>query len=129
MFVVELQVQSTLAKVDDLLVQAGTDKSKLLSANIWLKSMEDFGTYLSPVAIIKSTIAPSCQYQSLVMTHSMSLRSSNGLVFYGSMLCTDPKLIYRSDEQNLDRLVRAGKQTRAGLRGGPDGSRMNTCPA
>ena len=45
--VVKLKVKSTLAKVDDLLDQAGTDKTKLLSANIWLKSMNDFGTNLS----------------------------------------------------------------------------------
>ena len=37
-----LQVETTLAKVDALLAEAGTDKSKLLSANLWLKSMDDF---------------------------------------------------------------------------------------
>lgn len=36
------QVSSTLAKVDALLAEAGTDKSKLLSAQLWLKSMDDF---------------------------------------------------------------------------------------
>jgi enamine deaminase RidA (YjgF/YER057c/UK114 family) len=30
------QTRQILAKIDDLLKQAGTDKSKLLSANIWL---------------------------------------------------------------------------------------------
>eukprot|EP00746_Dinoflagellata_sp_MGD_P126021 gnl/MRDRNA2_/MRDRNA2_60946_c0_seq2.p1 gnl/MRDRNA2_/MRDRNA2_60946_c0~~gnl/MRDRNA2_/MRDRNA2_60946_c0_seq2.p1 ORF type:complete len:174 (+),score=40.44 gnl/MRDRNA2_/MRDRNA2_60946_c0_seq2:88-609(+) len=37
------QVKSTLAKVDKLLADAGTDKTKLLSAQIWLKDMKDFG--------------------------------------------------------------------------------------
>ena len=36
------QVDTTLAKVDALLSAAGTDKSKLLSAQIWVKSMKDF---------------------------------------------------------------------------------------
>jgi enamine deaminase RidA (YjgF/YER057c/UK114 family) len=36
------QTRETLAKVDDLLAQAGTDKSRVLSVQIWLKSMEDF---------------------------------------------------------------------------------------
>lgn len=36
------QVETTLAKVDNLLYEAGTDKSKLLSAQIWLKNMSDF---------------------------------------------------------------------------------------
>lgn len=36
------QVSSTLDKVDDLLEMAGSDKSRLLSSQIWLKSMDDF---------------------------------------------------------------------------------------
>ena len=36
------QARQVLAKIDDLLAQAGTDKSRLLSAQIWLKSMDDF---------------------------------------------------------------------------------------
>jgi len=37
------QTQQILAKIDDLLVAAGTDKSKLLSANIWLSDISTFG--------------------------------------------------------------------------------------
>lgn len=36
------QTRQALAKVDDLLAEAGTDKSRLLSAVVWLKSMQDF---------------------------------------------------------------------------------------
>lgn len=36
------QTKQVLAKVDDLLAQAGTDKSRILSAQIWLKTMDDF---------------------------------------------------------------------------------------
>lgn len=36
------QTQQALAKVDDMLARAGTDKSRLLSVQIWLKSMADF---------------------------------------------------------------------------------------
>lgn len=36
------QTRETLAKVDDMLARAGTDKSRLLSVQIWLRSMEDF---------------------------------------------------------------------------------------
>jgi len=35
------QSEQVLAKVDALLVQAGTSKSKLLSAQIWVKDMEE----------------------------------------------------------------------------------------
>lgn len=39
------QTKNVLKQVDSLLEQAGTDKSKLLTANIWLKSAEeDFAT-------------------------------------------------------------------------------------
>eukprot|EP00968_Pinguiococcus_pyrenoidosus_P028934 scaffold8200_cov277-Pinguiococcus_pyrenoidosus.AAC.5 len=38
----EEQVRSTLDKVDALLAQAGTSKAKMISAMIWLKSMDDF---------------------------------------------------------------------------------------
>jgi enamine deaminase RidA (YjgF/YER057c/UK114 family) len=37
------QTQQILAKIDDLLATAGTDKSKLLSANIWLSDISTFG--------------------------------------------------------------------------------------
>lgn len=36
------QTRQALAKVDDLLARAGTDKSSLLSAQIWLRTMDDF---------------------------------------------------------------------------------------
>jgi enamine deaminase RidA (YjgF/YER057c/UK114 family) len=36
------QTREVLAKIDDLLARAGTDKSRLLSVQIWLKSMEDY---------------------------------------------------------------------------------------
>lgn len=37
------QTQAVLASVDRLLKEAGTDKSKLLQAIIWLADMKDFG--------------------------------------------------------------------------------------
>lgn len=36
------QTQGILTQIDDLLRQAGTDKSKLLSANIWLSDIGGF---------------------------------------------------------------------------------------
>ncbi|MFI5444335.1 RidA family protein [Polaromonas sp. UC242_47] len=36
------QTRQALAKVDDMLARAGTDKSRLLSAQIWLSTMDDF---------------------------------------------------------------------------------------
>jgi len=36
------QTREALAKVDDMLARADTDKSRLLSVHIWLKSMDDF---------------------------------------------------------------------------------------
>jgi enamine deaminase RidA (YjgF/YER057c/UK114 family) len=36
------QTRAVLARVDDLLAQAGTDKSRLLTAQIWLGTMDDF---------------------------------------------------------------------------------------
>ena len=36
------QTQAILKQIDDLLTEAGTDKSKALSATIWLCSMDDF---------------------------------------------------------------------------------------
>jgi enamine deaminase RidA (YjgF/YER057c/UK114 family) len=40
---VAAQAAQVLAKVDDLLKAAGTDKSRILSAQIWLSTMDDFG--------------------------------------------------------------------------------------
>jgi len=49
------QTRQILAKIDRLLAHAGTDKSKLLSANIWLTDMRTFAdmnkvwdTWVSP---------------------------------------------------------------------------------
>lgn len=40
---VSSQTQTVLAHIDRLLAEAGTDKSKLLQATIWLADMKDFG--------------------------------------------------------------------------------------
>ncbi len=37
------QTQSILDQIDGLLAEVGTDKTKILSATIWLCSMDDFG--------------------------------------------------------------------------------------
>lgn len=37
------QTKTVLAHIDRLLAEAGTDKSKLLQATIWLADMADFG--------------------------------------------------------------------------------------
>ena len=39
---IESQTQQVLARIDDMLAQAGSDKSRLLTAQIWLASMQDF---------------------------------------------------------------------------------------
>lgn len=39
---VTVQAQAVLAQIDALLAQAGTDKSRLLTATIWLADMGDF---------------------------------------------------------------------------------------
>jgi enamine deaminase RidA (YjgF/YER057c/UK114 family) len=36
------QTRQVLAKIDGLLAEAGTSKERLLSAQIWLKTMDDF---------------------------------------------------------------------------------------
>jgi|SRR6185312_6431395 enamine deaminase RidA (YjgF/YER057c/UK114 family) len=36
------QTRQALAKIDQLLAEAGTDKSRLLMATIWLRDMKDF---------------------------------------------------------------------------------------
>jgi enamine deaminase RidA (YjgF/YER057c/UK114 family) len=36
------QTQQILAKIDKLLAEAGTDKTKLLTANIWLSNIANF---------------------------------------------------------------------------------------
>ena len=37
------QTRQTLANIDRLLAEAGSDKSKILSATIWLADINDFG--------------------------------------------------------------------------------------
>lgn len=39
---VATQTRETLAKIDELLARAGTDKSRLLTGEVWITSMEDF---------------------------------------------------------------------------------------
>jgi enamine deaminase RidA (YjgF/YER057c/UK114 family) len=39
---ITVQTQQVLQKVDDLLVEAGSDNSKILSAQIWIASMGHF---------------------------------------------------------------------------------------
>ncbi|MES0056642.1 MULTISPECIES: RidA family protein [unclassified Mesorhizobium] len=39
---IEEQTRETLAKIDELLKRAGSDKSRLLTAQIWITSMADF---------------------------------------------------------------------------------------
>lgn len=36
------QTRQTLARIEAVLAEAGSDKSKVVSAQIWLKSMEDY---------------------------------------------------------------------------------------
>ena len=36
------QTRQVLAKIDEMLTQAGTDRSRLLNVTIWLKTMADF---------------------------------------------------------------------------------------
>jgi enamine deaminase RidA (YjgF/YER057c/UK114 family) len=38
---VTVQTQQVLAKIDDLLKLAGTDKSRVLTAQIWLRTIDD----------------------------------------------------------------------------------------
>ncbi|GAB5363963.1 hypothetical protein AAMO2058_000928500 [Amorphochlora amoebiformis] len=37
------QTKEVLAKIDSLLAEVGSDKSKLLQAQVWVKTMDDFG--------------------------------------------------------------------------------------
>ena len=39
---IRVQTQETLAKIDKLLEEAGSSRSKLVSATIWLKNMGDY---------------------------------------------------------------------------------------
>ncbi|MBZ8135435.1 RidA family protein [Afifella sp. IM 167] len=39
---IRTQTQQTLARIDALLAEAGSDRSRLVSATIWLKTMDDY---------------------------------------------------------------------------------------
>jgi enamine deaminase RidA (YjgF/YER057c/UK114 family) len=39
---IRIQTRETLAKIDELLAAAGTSRSNLVSATIWLKDMSDY---------------------------------------------------------------------------------------
>lgn len=39
------QAVQVLAKIDDLLKQAGTDKTRVLTAQVWLSTMDDFKAF------------------------------------------------------------------------------------
>jgi len=51
------QTRDILATIDGLLAEAGTDKTKLLSAMIWLTNME---TFAEMNAVWDGWIAPGC---------------------------------------------------------------------
>jgi enamine deaminase RidA (YjgF/YER057c/UK114 family) len=51
------QTKDILARIDALLAQAGTDKTKLLSATIWLTSMQ---TFAEMNAVWDAWVAPGC---------------------------------------------------------------------
>ncbi len=52
---VATQTRETLAKIDELLARAGTDKSRLLTAEVWITSMADFPAM---DAVWKDWVAP-----------------------------------------------------------------------
>jgi enamine deaminase RidA (YjgF/YER057c/UK114 family) len=39
---ITVQTRQTLARIDAILAEAGSDKTKVVSAQIWLKSMDDY---------------------------------------------------------------------------------------
>jgi len=39
---IKSQTRETLAKIDELLAQAGSSRARLVSATIWLKTMDDY---------------------------------------------------------------------------------------
>ena len=51
------QTREILGMIDDLLAKAGTDKTKLLSASIWLS---DVSTFAEMNAVWDAWIAPGC---------------------------------------------------------------------
>lgn len=40
---ITVQTREVLAKIDELLAEAGTDKTRVLTAQVWLSSLEDLG--------------------------------------------------------------------------------------
>ena len=42
---VQQQARQVLDKIDSLLREAGTDKSRILSATVWLRTMDDFESF------------------------------------------------------------------------------------
>lgn len=52
---VATQTRETLAKIDELLARAGTDKSRLLTAEVWITTMADFAAM---DAVWKEWVAP-----------------------------------------------------------------------
>ncbi|MDX2235158.1 MAG: RidA family protein [Hyphomonadaceae bacterium] len=51
------QTQSVLGKIDALLAAAGSDKTRVLSAQIWLA---DMGTFAAMNAVWDAWVAPGC---------------------------------------------------------------------
>lgn len=49
------QTREVLAKIDELLARAGTDKSRLLTAEVWITTMADFAEM---DAVWKAWVAP-----------------------------------------------------------------------
>jgi enamine deaminase RidA (YjgF/YER057c/UK114 family) len=54
---IEEQTRNTLANIDRLLGEAGTDKSKLLTATVWLTDMRHFDAFN---AVWDAWVAPDC---------------------------------------------------------------------
>lgn len=42
---IKVQAQQAFAKIDHLLAEAGTDRSKLVSVTIWLRTMDDYNGF------------------------------------------------------------------------------------
>lgn len=54
------QTQNILATIDELLASANTDKSRLLSAHVYIKNLSDFQTFNAVwVDWLKGCVAPS----------------------------------------------------------------------
>ncbi len=54
---IEEQTRDTLAGIDALLAEAGTDKTKLLTATVWLTDMRYFDAFN---AVWDAWVAPDC---------------------------------------------------------------------